>query len=66
MMANRRPGQEIHTDILLTLRDYAEAGNAEILRDYNLQPQDIDILNHMSPLRKIKPKVVSSLKKSLA
>jgi hypothetical protein len=66
MMANRRPGQEIHMDTLMMLRDYAEAGNADILRDYNLQPQDIDVLNHMSPLRKIKPKVVTNLKKILA
>lgn len=63
-MASRGPGP-IHMDVLLTLRDYAEAGNAEILREYNLQPADIDVLNHMSPLRKIKPKVVSTLKKQL-
>jgi hypothetical protein len=49
----------------MTLRDYAEAGNADILREYNLQPQDIDVLNHLSPLRKIKPKVVAMLKKQL-
>jgi len=64
-MATRRPGQEIHLDVLMTLRDYAEAGNADILRDYNLQPQDIDVLNHLSPLHKIKPKVVAMLKKQL-
>ena len=64
-MATRRPGQEIHLDVLMTLRDYAEAGNADILREYNLQPQDIDVLNHLSPLRKIKPKVVAMLKKQL-
>jgi hypothetical protein len=49
----------------MTLRDYAEAGNADILREYNLQPQDIYVLNHMSPLRNIKPKVMAMLKKQL-
>ena len=64
-MATRRPGQEVHLDVLMTLRDYAEAGNAAILREYNLQPQDVYVLNHMSPLRNIKPKVVAMLKKEL-
>jgi hypothetical protein len=64
-VAGRRPGQEASLDILMALRDYAEAGNADILREYNLQPQDIDVLNHLSCLRKIKPKVVSTLKKNL-
>ena len=64
-MATRRPCQEIHMDVLLALRDYAEAGNADILREYNLGPTDIDVLNHLSPFRKIKPKVVSTLKKQL-
>jgi hypothetical protein len=64
-MATRRPGQEVHLDVLMTLRDYAEAGNADILREYNLQPQDVYVLNHMSPLRNIKPKVMAMLKKEL-
>jgi hypothetical protein len=64
-VAGRRPGQETNLDILMALRDYAEVGNADILREYNLQPQDIDVLNHLSCLRKIKPKVVSTLKKNL-
>ena len=65
-MANRIPGKRLCYDELLALRDFAELENVEILRDYQLQPQDIDVLNHLSPLRKIKAKTVSSLKKCLA
>jgi hypothetical protein len=64
-LANRIPGKRLCYDELLTLRDFAELENVEILRDYQLQPQDIDVLNHLSPLRKIKAKTVSSLKKCL-
>lgn len=52
-------------DVILLLRDYAEAGNIEILKEYQLKPSDLDVLNHLSPLRKINPKVLASLKKSL-
>ena len=64
-MANRVPGKRLCYDELLTLRNFAELENVEILRDYQLQPQDVDVLNHLSPLRKIKAKTVSSLKKCL-
>lgn len=64
-LANRKPGKRLCLDELIVLRDFAENGNSEILRDYKLQPQDIDVLNHLSPLRKIKAKTVSSLKKCL-
>jgi hypothetical protein len=30
-----------------------------------LEPKDIDVLNHLSPLRKLKPKTVQALKKAL-
>ena len=64
-MANRVPGKRLCYDELLTLRNFAELENVEILRDYQLQPQDVDVLNHLSPLCKIKAKTVSSLKKCL-
>jgi len=65
-MANRKPGKRLCLDELTILRDFAELENAEILKEYGLQPQDIDVLNHLSPLRKIKAKTVSSLKKCLS
>jgi len=64
-MANRKPGKRLCLDELIILRDFAELENSEILKEYGLQPQDIDVLNHLSPLRKIKAKTVSLLKKCL-
>ena len=65
-MANRTPGKRLCYDELLILREYAEHENVDILKDYRLQPQDIDILNHLSPFRKIKAKTVGYLKKCLS
>lgn len=64
-MAQRVPGKRLTFDELLGLRDYAEHGNSEILKEYQIQPQDLDVMNHLSPLRKIKAKSLAVLKKSL-
>jgi hypothetical protein len=64
-LSNRVAGKKLCYDELLALRDYAELENFQILKDYNIRPQDIDVLNHLSPLRKIKAKTVSLLKKCL-
>jgi hypothetical protein len=65
-ISRRVSGKNMSCDELLLLRDHAEAGNVEILRDYKITPQDLDVLNHLSPYRKIKPKTLSNLKKCLA
>lgn len=65
-MSQRIPGMKLNMDSIMLLRDYAEQGNADILKEYNLEPADIDVLNHLSPYRKIKAKTVSLLKKCLA
>ena len=65
-MSNRLSGKRLCMDELLMLRDYAEMGNVEILKEYNMTPQDLDVLNHLSPLRKIKPKDLQALKKKIA
>jgi hypothetical protein len=64
-LAQRLPGKRLCHDELVFLRDFAEKEMTDILLDYNIKPQDIDVLNHMSPLRKIKAKTVSLLKKKL-
>jgi len=64
-MARRLPGKNLSLDELLLLREYAELEIAEPLREHGLTPQDLDVLNHLSPLRKIKPKAIASLKKCL-
>lgn len=64
-ITDRVPFYHLDTDALMILRDMAEAGHYEILREYKLEPKDIDVLNHLSPLRKLKPKTVQALKKAL-
>ena len=64
-MARRIPGKELSLDELMLLRDYAEREQVEPLLEYGLTANDLDVLNHLSPLRKIKPKALASLKKCL-
>lgn len=64
-MSHRVPGAALDVQSLLLIRDWAEAGNYEILTEYGIQSQDVDVLNHLSPLRKLKPKSVSDIKKWL-
>ena len=65
-MSHRVPRLDLDVDGLLLLRDHAEAGNYEILREYGLQPQDVDVMSHLSPVRKLKPKTLSTIKKWLS
>ena len=65
LMASRTPGKTLCLDELLLLRQYAENGDIEPLREYNFERQDIDVLNHLSPLRKMKAKTLATIKKSL-
>jgi hypothetical protein len=64
-LSKRVPGKTLSMDEVLILYEYAERNNLDVLREYNLKPQDLDVLNHLSPLRKIKAKTLASLKKSL-
>jgi len=64
-ITGRVPYYYLDTDTLMLLRDMAEAGNVDVLREYKLEPKDVDVLNHLSPLRKLKPKTVQALKKTL-
>ena len=65
-MSHRVPRLDLDLDALLLLRDRAEAGDYEILREYGIQPQDVDVMSHLSPLRKLKPKALSTIKKWLS
>ena len=65
-MSRRLPGKELTLDELQLLREYAERGEVGPLKEYGLLPQDIDTLNHLSPLKKMKAKTLAALKKSLA
>lgn len=64
-LATRLPGKKLCHDELVVLRYFAEQEKIDVLLDYNIKPADIDVLNHLSPYKKIKAKTVSSLKKAL-
>ena len=64
-VATRKPETKLSYDALCLVREYAYRQNIDVLRDYNIQPQDIDVLNYLSPYTKIKPKNVALLKKWL-
>jgi len=64
-MATRVPQRKLTIDELLLIRDYAEAGDTSLMKEYRFTSQDLDTLNHLSPLRKIKAKTLASLKKCL-
>jgi hypothetical protein len=65
-MSHRVPRLDLDVDALMLLRAKAEAGDYELLREYGIQPQDIDVMSHLSPLRKLKPKALNTIKKWLS
>ena len=65
-MSHRVPRLDLDLEALMLLRDMAEAGDCELLKEYGIQPQDVDVMSHLSPLRKLKPKALSTIKKWLS
>ena len=64
-LSQRIPGKRLSMDEIMMLHMYAEKGNIGILKEYEIKPQDLDVLNHLSLYHKIKPKDLAALKKSL-
>jgi hypothetical protein len=67
-MCNKVPHCPLDMDALLLIRDYIEKdcdGAVRLMREYGFTPQDVDVLNHVSPYRKIKAKTLGTLKKCL-
>ena len=65
-LSRRVDRKRLSMDEILLLHTYAQQGDVGVLKEHGLLPQDLDVLNHLSPYRKIKPKDLASLKKSLA
>jgi len=65
-LSSRVPHQNLCIDSLLLIRSQVERGDFTNFREYGLKTQDLDVMNHLSPLAKIKPKVLASLKKQCA
>lgn len=67
-MSNKIPHCHLDLEALLLIRDYIEKDCDEavrLMREYGFTPQDVDVLNHVSPYRKIKAKTLSTIKKCL-
>jgi hypothetical protein len=65
-ISTKIPRKPLCLDSLLLIRSYLEKGVVEPFLEYDLEPSDVDVLNHLSPLRKIKAKELSSIKKECA
>lgn len=57
--------KKLDVNSLMVIRDYCQHGDATMLYDYKLDSQDLDVLNHLSLITKIKPRIMSQLKKAL-
>ncbi len=62
-ISTKIPHKHLDMYALLLIRSQIENGDFENFLDYDLEPSDIDVLNHLSPLTKLKAKTISSLKK---
>lgn len=65
-ISNRVGRSPLCLDSLLLIRSHLEHGNLEPFLEYGLEASDLDVLNHLSPIHKIKPKTLSYLKKECA
>lgn len=65
-IASRIPHSTLNVEALLLIRKQVEHGDFTSFMDYKLAPSDLDVMNHLSPLNKIKAKTLASLKKQCA
>ena len=55
----------MHKEHLHLLKIYAKEGNIDLLKSYNITPQDFDIINHICIQNKLKQRDVNNIKKCL-
>lgn len=55
----------MHKEHLHVLKLYAKEGNIELLKEYDITPQDFDIVNHICVANKLKQRDVNNIKKCL-
>jgi hypothetical protein len=68
-LSRRTTTHTLDVHALLVLRDYCVADSPEaiqLLNDYELENQDLDVMNHIALDRKIKAKALATLKKCVA
>jgi len=57
--------KNLDVDSLMVIRDYCKNGDPAKLKEYHLDSQDLDVINHLAVVTKIKPRVMTQLKRSL-
>jgi len=63
-MTTRVARHHLDIDALMLFRDYFEKGlGKEFIKEYQLHKTDFDVLNHLCLKRKLKPSLVTALKK---
>jgi hypothetical protein len=53
-----------HHEFML-LREYAQKGDVSKFKEYNLTPQDFDVMNHLGLQNKLKQREVTKIKKMI-
>lgn len=61
----RKSENRIGIEEMCLLKRYAELGRFGILLDYNIIPQDFDVMNHLATISKLKQRDVTNIKKGL-
>ena len=64
-ISDRVPYYTVDIDSLILIRKYAEKGEYSLAQEYKLEPKDIDVLNHLLPMNKMKPKMIQDIKKGI-
>jgi hypothetical protein len=49
----------------MLLREYAQKGDVSKFKEYNLTPQDFDVMNHLGLQNKLKQREVTKIKKMI-
>jgi hypothetical protein len=61
----RKSGNRLGVEELCLLKRYAELGRYDRLLDYDITPQDFDVMNHLATTSKLKQRDVTNIKKGL-
>jgi hypothetical protein len=63
-LSTRIPRHHLDVDSIILLRDYFEKGKGyHLIKEYKLRKSDFDVMNHLYIKRKLKPSIISALKK---
>jgi hypothetical protein len=60
-----KSGTGLTIDDLCVIKKYAENGNIQKMIDYNLSPQDFDVINHLAVGNKLKQREVTKVKTAI-